>query len=93
MNKKYEIKNGWLIINTLDNQNNKYYQSCKLSSISFMYGYKVFQKGFSIKLIFSGLDTKTEILYTEDEKDLFLSDIDYLQKILMSFSNNDFLST
>ena len=87
MNKKYEIKNGWLIINTLDNQNNKYYQSCRLSSISYMYGYKIFREGFSIKLLFSGLDTKTEILYTEDEKDIFLTDLNYLQELLMNTSN------
>lgn len=84
MNKKYEIKNGWLILNTLENQKDRYYQSCKLSSISYMYGYKIFRGGYSIRLLFSVLDTQTEILYTEDEKDLFLSDIDYLQKILMS---------
>jgi len=87
MNKKYEIKNGWLIINRLGERHNGEYRSCRLSSISYMCGYKIGREGFSIKLLYTGWDPRTEILYTEDEKDIFLSDLNYLQELLMNTSN------
>jgi hypothetical protein len=88
MTKKYEIKDGWLIINKLSYEKDVHnifqsYRSIKLTSISSLFGqYRKETDYYQIKLFISGFDTGLTIDYRKEEKQIFLNDLKSLQDLL-----------